>query len=104
MSTWHTLFSDPATLRSTILSVDDDDTLQIYEEQDIEPVLKVNQLLRNHTDERHGWRGEMHRVASIPLVVFDQLLREGKTKDKAYMRKWLNDPANVMFRTRSGRV
>ncbi len=104
MPAWHSILSDPITLRRSLLTVEDDDTLKIYEEQDIEPVLDMNQRLRNNTDERHGWKGDMHRVASIPLVVYDELLRTGKTKDKDYMKKWLNAPENQVFRTRSGRV
>ena len=104
MSAWHSILNDPMARRSASMQVDDNDTLTVYEEQDIEPVLEMNQRLRANVDERHGWKGDMHRVASIPLVVYDQLLRDGKTRDTAYMKKWLNDPVNAVFRTRPGQV
>lgn len=58
----------------------------------------------NAIDERAGWRGEYHRVASIPLVVWQELEAQGIANDERALRKWLDDPDNRFFRTRPGRL
>ena len=41
------------------------------------------------------------KVASIPLVVWNDLQKKGITRDKAAFKRWLNDPDNKFFRTTS---
>jgi len=55
-------------------------------------------------DERAGWKGEFHRVASIPMSIYSQLKAESKLEDQEYMKCWLNDPENRFFRVRPGQV
>jgi hypothetical protein len=55
-------------------------------------------------DERAGWKGEFHRVASIPMSLYVQLRAEGKLDDQEYMKRWLNSSENQFFRTRPGKV
>ena len=62
-----------------------------------------NKIARNEFDVLHnsdskhanGWT----KVAEIPNIVIDQLMREGRWTDRKAMKKWLNDPDNKMFRT-----
>jgi hypothetical protein len=75
------------------------DTFLIETRQDIEPFVEANKRLYNERQER--W-GDGQRVARIPNVIYDQFLREGKLQDQAYLRRWLNDPDNRVFRTRPG--
>lgn len=42
--------------------------------QDVEPLLDINQRTRNN--QTSGWKGDMHHVASIPFVVYEQIMRE----------------------------
>lgn len=72
--------------------------------QDAGELAELNRALRNEFDERAGWKGEFHRVASIPLTVYHELEKAGVTRDQAAFKRWLNDPDNRVFRTRPGRV
>ena len=71
---------------------------------DVTPILEHNKALQARTDERAGWKGNWHRVAAIPLSLYFALKQKGITKDRKALRKWLNDPDNRLFRTRTGRV
>ena len=71
---------------------------------DVGDITAANRALHAQTDERAGWKGDMHRVASIPLVIYFDLLQKGIAQDKGAMRRWLNDPENAHFRTRPGRI
>jgi hypothetical protein len=44
------------------------------------------------------------RVASIPLVVWEEWKKEGDVRDPNFLRKKLNDRDNLYFRTRPGRI
>lgn len=75
----------------------------IEDRVDVEDVVEQNKALYAQTDENARW-GEFDRVASIPLVVYFDLKREGVLDDPVRLRRWLNDPENRLFRTRPGRV
>ena len=44
------------------------------------------------------------KVASIPLVIWNELRRNGIARDPVALKRWLNDPDNRFFRTRAGHV
>lgn len=71
--------------------------------QDVESVLEANKTLHADVDERARYE-EWTRVASIPLVVWEQWKKEGDVRDPNFIRKKLNDRDNLFFRTRPGRV
>ena len=71
---------------------------------DATEVVAGNKERFNSFDEKAGWKGDMHHVASIPMALFYQMKAEGKLDDQAYMKRWLNDPDNRAFRTRPGEV
>lgn len=48
------------------------------------------------------WKGDMHRVASIPMVIYADMVKTGMIHDQKAMRKWLADPDNRVFRTKPG--
>lgn len=74
--------------------------------QDIEPTLKLTKALRdnahldNFANKDSGWK----RVAEIPRVLYDQLQKQGITRDKKKFRAWLNDYANKPFRVWEGHL
>lgn len=80
---------------------DDNDMVVTRTLQDIEPVLEENLTLRNG---RSGFKGDVHHVASIPLVVYEKLWKEGIADDPDRLRAWLNNSENKMFRTHPGKV
>ena len=97
--------SDPVTgTRRTFVYDNASDTFMIVEEQNVEPVLAHNQELRKETTAKTPWKGDMHRVASIPNVVIASLMQRGIWNDEAAMKKWLNSAEAAPYRTRPGRV
>lgn len=95
---------DPITKVDQTFEMHPDGSFTIGDEQDIEPILQHNLDLRNLHDQRAPWTGDMHHVASIPDVIMNDLIRSGMARDEKAMKKWLNDPANLPFRTRPGKV
>jgi hypothetical protein len=81
----------------------DTDKATIETRQDVSKIIEENKQEYAQIDENARW-GEWTRVASIPMSIYFKLKAEGKLDDEAYMKKWLNDPDNKYFRTRSGEV
>ena len=79
----------------------DGNTFIEHGEQEISERLSINKALQNMP--RDGW-GEGQRVASVPAVVVEYLMREGIYYDQKRLKAWLNDPDNLAFRTRLGKV
>lgn len=103
------LHIDPVSGVSQHFSYDDsDDTFTIRTSQDVSDVLEDNKYLNK--EHNGNWKGELHRVASIPLALLPELEKKGimtaggKILDHAALRRWLNDSNNAYFRTRPGRV
>lgn len=69
--------------------------------QDIEPILEENLSLRN---QRSGFKGDLQHVASIPLAVYERLMKEGIAQDEDRFKAWLNDSYNEPFRTLKGKI
>lgn len=62
-----------------------------------------NAAVRNSAEK--AWRGDWHRVASIPLnVYFDKLAPAVQQSDDGYIRRFLNDSDNRAWRTKEGRL
>lgn len=81
-----------------------DGSLTVDNSQDAEPVLEDNKMRYNSVDERTRWNDFSNRVASIPLVVWWDLVKRGIADDEKALRKWLDDPENRHFRTRPGKL
>ena len=45
-----------------------------------------------------------HRVARIPMLLVEQMMREGVWGNQDKMKIWLNDPVNAPFRTTKGKL
>lgn len=82
----------------------EDGSLTIQTTQVVDEIAEENKQTFNQFDERANWKGEMHRVASIPMSIYYDLKRKGILDDPSAMKKWLNDPDNRVFRTRPGQV
>lgn len=78
------------------------DTAVIETRQDVTDVVESNKSAFNSAET--GWKGDMHKVASIPLNVYFDLKEKGILDDQNALRAWLNDPDNRYFRTKPGRV
>ena len=78
------------------------DAFTIERIQETDPIVEANK--RNFNDASGNWRGDMHKIASIPMDLFMQLQKQGITSDAKAFKKWLNDPENRYFRAKPGRV
>ena len=86
-----------------------DGSLTIASQQNDKVVKKLAEL--NTKDKFHTrntqYKGDSvlsHKVASIPLIVVEQMMREGIWGNQERMKVWMNDPANAMWRTTKGKV
>lgn len=94
---------DPLTGAVETFHYDDvDDTFYIERVEDIEPLIEHNKWLDRNTSS--NWRGDFHRVATIPATVVAQLRQQGILQDPDRLRAWLNERDNLVFRTRPGRI
>ena len=70
--------------------------------QDVEDLIVQNRRSFNDSDGSRWGDGKI--VASIPLNVYEQLRKQGITRDRKAMKRWLEDRDNRAFRTRPGKV
>lgn len=98
------LDTDPATGITRVFHYDHaSDRFTIETRQNVTDVVEQNKLVAN--SERQDYRkGDLHRVASIPLSVYYDLKKRGILDDQAAMRRWLNDRDNRVFRVKGGTV
>ena len=97
---------DPALLqREIFVPSSDGKTFQIVQQQNVGPVLAENKAQRNDAPKsQFNHSSGFTKVASIPLVVINQLREDGILGDQEALRAWLNKSDNKVFRTRGGRV
>ena len=86
-----------------------DGSLTIVSEQDDKVVKKLYDL--NNKEKFHTannkYKGDStfsHKVASIPMIVVEKMMREGVWGNQERMREWLNHPDNAPWRTTKGKV
>ena len=99
---WRLLSWDPVTGR-TVWSLSTGDRTVIRTDY------PVDGLIRSNTDARNaaqpGWKGDWHRVASVPLNIYHEQLAEAERQgDDAHVRRWLNNSDNRAWRTKEGSV
>lgn len=78
-----------------------DDDAVIVKEQDVTWIVESNRAAFDSAPKR--W-GDMTHVGRIPMTVYDELQRKGILGDQQELAKWLNDPANAMWRVRPGSI
>lgn len=76
---------------------------------EIKQIAHENALLKqaNTSQGKASYKGDSqfsHRVARIPMVMVEQMMRDGIWGDQDRMREWLNNPENAPFRTTIGKV
>lgn len=99
-----TLFDyDPQSGRTVWLRDNGDGTMTARTDYPHDATIRSNAEFRNSLDP--GWKGDWHRVASIPLNIFhDQLAEASRQDDQKYLSKWLNNSDNRAWRTKHGNV
>ncbi len=86
-----------------------DGSLTLVSGQDDKVVKKLYDL--NNKDKfntaNNKYKGDStfsHKVASIPMIVVEKMMREGVWGNQERMREWLNHPDNAPWRTTKGKV
>lgn len=104
MSSAERLFDeDPLTGTKRWFRWDDEkQAFTIRTEQNVDGLVDANK--RSFNDSSKQFKGDMHRVASIPMNVYMDLKAQGILDDQKRLKAWLNDPDNRYFRTKPGRV
>lgn len=94
--------SDEETGIKTYLDYDGtDDDAVIVKEQDVTEIVESNRAAFDSAPKR--W-GDMTHVGRIPMTVYMELKAKGILDDQQELVKWLNDPANGMWRVRPGTI
>lgn len=75
--------------------------------QDVAPVLDQNQFERSQQE--RGWRGDLHKVASVPLVLIEEWSRELgcnvlSPQNRHLLMMKLNNRDYGKLRTKEGRI
>lgn len=87
----------------------DTDGFLIETVQDVSGLLDDNVRLWSGTEKHTRW-GEMAHVARFPMTVVMELAKQGimtpamRILDEPKYTRWLNDPENLKWRVRMGRV
>src|SRR5690554_2748888 len=90
------LSSDPVTKKVELWHAETDGGAVIETKQDVTATIGVNRAAFNPAGSPTR---DMHHVARIPLVVYEELMRKGIAGDPAALKRWLDNPANRAFRT-----
>lgn len=76
--------------------------------QDVEGTFDHNKAQYNAVgDHARFAKGDMHKMASIPMAVYEKWLKEGFDvlgSDDKELRRRLNDPSNRFLRTKPGKL
>lgn len=100
---WTLYDSDIKLGRYVWVRTNDDGSKTFRTDYAVDPTIEANQAARNMADS--SWKGDYHRIASIPLNVYwDQFHEATMQDDHKFMSKWLNDSDNRAWRTKDGRV
>ena len=79
----------------------------IKKTQDVAPYIDQNKVERNN--QNSGWKGDLHKVASVPLVIIEQWCKEFgcnilQTENRHLLMLKLRDRDNSKLRTKEGRI
>jgi len=95
-----TSLEQTATVKKTLVSESDaPNVVSEYTEQDVEPIIA---LAKAQSEMKPS--DEMRLVGHIPIVVWEEMQRDGRANDPQAIKAWLNDYANRCFRVTKGRV
>ena len=106
MSMRRVLDSDPATGITQWFHFDDvTGDFGLETQQDVTALIESTKGAFNPVGEREPWKGDLHKVASVPMIIYHELAKiSNNFKDQRAIYKWLNDKDNRVFRTRPGRL
>lgn len=69
----------------------------------VDDTIEANKEMQNAASS--GWKGDWHKIASIPLGIYhDKLAEAFRQDDMKHVSRFLNDVDNRAFRSKLGRV
>jgi len=83
---------------------DHDDTYTVETRQDVTEILKQTAELRNQTTKHTPYNNGQTRIAHVPGIVIQDLMRKGIWGDQKKMKQILNSPDYKFLKTREGTV
>jgi hypothetical protein len=96
---------DPISGTRTLFHYDHaDDAFTLETINDYTDIVEAAKAQYNSTDERAGWKGELHHVMRIPLEYYFAWKKEGILHDQKELAKRINSPELRAFRVRPGVV
>lgn len=95
--------------KTTSIGLNDKDEITIKQEQDVTELLEQNKKEYNNANSKWSDKLFGNKVASIPFTAIDKLNKEGIMKgftvlDQKRFFAWLNNPENLFFRTKPGKL
>lgn len=100
---WELVSYDPKLKRQTWIRYNPDGSATTRTDYEVSDTIDLNTAQRNVA--QHGWKGDYHHVASVPLNVYwSKLAEASRQDDQRYISKWLNDADNRAWRTKNGSV
>lgn len=97
-------FYDGDVLREIITPDNGSEDFVARTAQDLEPVIELASEMRDLHHVVGHRKSSMTPIAEIPLIIYEQAVREGWHDDPKAWKKWLNDPQNKVFRITDGRA
>ena len=95
--------------KKTSVGLNDKDEITIQQEQNVDELIESNKKAYNNAETK--WSDQLfgNRVASIPFTAIDKLNKMKIMKgynilDQKRFFAWLNDPDNLYFRTKPGKL
>ena len=101
---WRHFSSDSALAIKRFWQDEPDGGVTIATEHDVQDIVDHAKTLKGQYSQRAGWQGDFHQVATIPLTILMDLHKKGIMRDQRALRRWLNNPDNAAWRTRSGAI
>jgi hypothetical protein len=100
------LFSHNAALGITTYAHVDEDSDRIVLEKvaDETALLEALQRKRNGFTSFDRMGDGLQQVAEVPMHEYAKWLADGRDKDQAFIRRWVNDPENRRYRVRDMRI
>lgn len=100
---WHLVDHDFHLKRTVWARTNADGSTTYRTDYAVDDTIEANRDMRNAASA--GWKGDWHKIASIPLnVYYDRLAEASRQGDDKYIARWLNDADNRAWRTKSGNV
>lgn len=99
-----TLFDYDVKMGRQVWYRDNDDGSRTWRtDYEVRDTIEANTAMRNEASK--GFKGDWHKVASIPMgIYYDKLHEAVKQDDMAYVSRFLNDADNRAWRTKEGKV